>query len=116
MGLLNFFKSNKIGTNLSKTGVYSVSGKNLTPLNELPKTGSICDISESLGFKTWHSVVTFESKKIQCIVFKRRTKEPIIVFATDETLSLSYSDVTKIIQQIDWGFQWRQLDFEDSNK
>ncbi len=116
MALLDFFKSNKNETSISTTGVYSVSGKALMPLNELPNTGSIVDITESLGFKTWHTVAIFESKKIQCIVFKRRTKEPIIVFATDETQSLSYSDVAKIIQQIDWNSQWRQLDFEDNNK
>jgi len=116
MGLLDFLKSNKNETNISITGVYSVSGKNITPLNELPKTGSYNDISESFGFETFHGVITFESKKIEYIAFKRRTKEPIFVNVKDKTQSLSYSDVTKIIQEIDWNFEWRQLDFEDSNE
>ncbi|MBV5329786.1 MAG: hypothetical protein JZU65_19520 [Chlorobium sp.] len=115
MGLFDFFKSTKNETNISTTGVYTVNGIDLIPLNELPGIGSIVDITESLGFKKWHTVVV-DSKKIQCIVFKRRTKEPLIVFANEKTLSISYSDVTKMIKQIDWGAKWRQLDFEDSIK
>jgi hypothetical protein len=102
-------------TEISKTGVYSVNGKNLSPINELPKTGSYNDISESLGFPNSHSVFTFDSKKIEYIAFKRKTKEPIFVQAKDKSQSLSYSDVTKVIQEIDWGFEWRQLEFEDNN-
>lgn len=103
-------------TEVSKTGAYAVNGKNLTPINELPKTGSYNDIAESLGFLTYHGVITFDSKKIEYIAFKRRTKEPIFVEVKDESQSLSYSDVTKIIQEIDWNFEWGQLDFEDNNK
>jgi len=100
---------------VSKTGIYSVKGKNLIPINELPKTGSYNDIAENLGFPTYHGVLTFDSKKIEYIAFKRRTKEPIFVEARDKTQLLSYSDVSKTIQsEIDWGFEWRQLDFEDN--
>lgn len=102
-------------TEVSKTGVYSVSGKKLTPLNELPKTGSYNEISESLGFPIFHGIITFNSKKIEYIAFKRHTKEAIFVEAKDKTQSLSYSDISKIIQEIDWNFEWRQLDFEDKN-
>ena len=97
-------------TEISKTGVYSVNGKNLSPINELPKTGSYNDISESLGFPDSHLVFTFESKIIQYIAFKRKTKEPIFVEAKDKSQSLSYLDVKKMIQEIDWGFEWRQLE------
>ncbi len=114
MGLLDFLKSNK--NEISKTGWYSVSGKNLTPLNELPKSGSIKDIADSLGLETFHGIITFDSKKIEYIAFKRKTKEPIFVQAKDKTQPLSYSDVSKIIQEIDWGFEWRQIHFEENNK
>lgn len=114
MGLLDFLKSNK--TEISKTGVYSISGKTLTPLNELPKTGSYNDIADSLGFHELHGIITFDSKTIEYIAFKRKTKEPIFVQAKDKTQALSYSDVSKIIQEIDWGFEWRQLHFEENNK
>jgi hypothetical protein len=100
---------------VSETGVYTISGKNLTPLDKLPKTGSYDDIAESLGATTFHSVLTFDSAKIQYIAFKRRTKEPIFVEAKDKTQVLSYSDVTKIIKEIDWDFEWGQLDFEDNS-
>ena len=100
---------------VSKTGFYSVKGKSLIPINELPKTGSYNDIAESLGFPMYHGVLAHDSNKIGYIAFKRRTKEPIFVEARDETQSLSYSDVSKTIQfEIDWGFEWRQLDFEDN--
>lgn len=111
MGLLDFLKSNK--TKVSKTGFYTINGKDLTPLDKLPKTGSYSDIAESLGAKTFHGIITFESSKIEYIAFNRRTKVPIFIELKDETQVLSYSDVTKIIKEIDWGFEWKQLDFED---
>ena len=116
MGLLDFLKSNKSETIVSKTGIYSVSGKNLTPLNELPKTGSYNDIAESLGFQTYHSVMSFDSQRIEYIAFKSRTKEPLFVQAKDKSQALSYSDITRIIQEIDWGFEWRHLDWVDNIK
>jgi hypothetical protein len=118
MGLFNFSKKNKnepekIATTISSTGFYTISGGNLKPLNELPKKGSHVDISESIGFTTYHGVLTFESNVVEYIAFKRRTKDPIYVEAKDKTRLLTYSDVEQIIQKIDWGFEWRQLDFED---
>ena len=118
MGLFNFSKKNKKeqatnATTISSTGFYTISGKNLIPLNELPKTGSHNDISESIGFNTCHGVLTFESNVVEYIAFKRRTKDPIYVQAKDKNRLLTYSDVDQIIQEIDWGFEWRQLDFED---
>jgi hypothetical protein len=115
MGLLNLFKSNQNEVEISATGLYSINGKNLVPINELPKTGSYYDIAESLGYIDFHGVIMFDSNKIHYIAFKRRTKEPIFVEVKDKTQPLSYSDITEIIQTIDWNFEWRQLDFEDSN-
>jgi|GEM_PF-2015842 len=107
-----FFKKEKLI--LSPTGFYIVNGKTLIPLNELPKTGSYNDIAESLGFETYHSVFTWDSKKINHIAFKRRTKEPIFVEVRDKTLPLTDQDVVITIQnEIDWKFEWGQLDFED---
>jgi hypothetical protein len=115
MGLFDSFKSNQNETSLSETGIYSINGILLTPINELPKTGSYNDLAESLGFLTFHSKLTFDSKKIEYIAFKRRTKEPIFVVAKDKTQPLSFSDITQIIREIDWDFEWSQLDFEDNN-
>lgn len=114
MGILDFLKSNKSET--SKTGIYSVNGKDLKPLHELPKKGSYNDIADSLGYQTFHGIMTFDSPKIEYIAFKRRTKEPLFVQAKDKSQSLSYTDIIKIIQEIDWDFEFQQLDFEDSNK
>ena len=57
----------------------------------------------------------FGSNTIEYIAFKRQTKEPIFVEAKDKSQSLSYSDIAKAIQEIDWKFEWKQLDFEDQN-
>jgi hypothetical protein len=103
-------------TEVSKTGVYTINGKNVTPLNELPMNDSYNGISESLGFPSYHGVFTFESNKIAYIAFKKYTKEPIWVEVKDKTQSLSYTDVTKIIQEIDWSFEWSQLAFRDDNE
>jgi hypothetical protein len=118
MGLFNFSKKNKNepvknATTISRTGFYTINRGNIIPLNELPKTGSHVDISESIGFDTCHGVLTFESNVIEYIAFKRRTKVPIYVQAKDKTRLLTFSDVEQVIQEIDWGFEWRQLDFED---
>ena len=114
MGLLDFLRSKKSEPLVSNTGVFKVSGKNLMPINELPGTGSFNDIAESLGFQKFHGMFPFDSQKIEYIAFKRRTKEPLFVEVKDKLQPLSYSDINKTIQQIDWGFEWSQIDFEDN--
>lgn len=116
MGLFNFFSSDKNKPILSKTGLYSVNAKSIKPIEDLPKSGSYNDIAESLGFDTFHGVITFDSQKIEYIAFKRRTKEPIFVEAKDKSKALNYSDIDQIVKQIDWNFEFSQLDFDDNNK
>jgi hypothetical protein len=109
-----FFKKKKEAAEVSKTGIYTLSGKKLTPLTEVPKTGSINDIAESLDYHSFHCVLTFQSEKTDSIAFKRRTKEPIFVIAKSKDIALAYSDIANEISKIDWAFENRQLDFEDS--
>ncbi|MBN8704176.1 MAG: hypothetical protein LCH32_01615 [Bacteroidetes bacterium] len=116
MGLFDIFKSDKKETNLSKSGFYTITNKNLTPLNEEPAiSGSIKEIASSLGHQNYHGIRAPKSDKIAFIAFKRRTQEPIFVEAKNTTEPLLYSDIIKIIQEIDWAFEWRQIDFEDNN-
>ena len=114
MGLFDFLKSKQHVTSISETGFFSISGEVITPIEELPKTGSYNDIAESLGFISFHGIITFDSKKISYIAFKRRTKEPIFVELRDSKQNLSYPDIMQIIKEINWEFEWRQLDFIDN--
>lgn len=97
-----FSKSKK-----SETGVYLVESKKLKPLNVLPGSGSINDISESLGYSTEqvHGIFTFDSDKIECIEFKKGTKEPLFILAKNSEVSVVYSDVLLAIEGIDWDFE-----------
>ena len=114
MGLFNFFKTNKNETQKSETGVFCINGKTLKPLNELPKTGSVNDIAESLGYTTFHSVLTHESKTIWNMAFKPGTKIPLFVITRNNPESLSYLDITKTIEEIDWEFERSLLDDDDN--
>ncbi|MDR1200868.1 MAG: hypothetical protein LBL58_04440 [Tannerellaceae bacterium] len=100
-----------------KTGIYIIEREKLKPLNDLPGRGTINDIAESLGYPSgkFHLILTPESNKIDNMIFKRRTKIPLFVFVKDNNVKLSYKDVRATIEKIDWGFENRQLDFEDNN-
>ena len=99
----------------SDTGIFIFEGKNMKPLCEIPDEGSVVEIVKSLGYSTHNTIHTFNSEKISFIVFHRKTKNPIFLEMKDNSMSLTYSEVKKEIEQIDWDFQFRQLDFEDNN-
>jgi len=90
---------------LSKTGVYSVSGKKLTPINRLPKRGSYDDIADDLGYPSYHGVsLSFDySRKIEYIAFIKGTTEPIFLRVRNRAEALSYPEVYEAIRfGIDW--------------
>jgi len=68
--------------------------------------GSHNDIAESLGYQTFHGILTFELEKIEYIAFKNNTKEPIFVKTKKDNL-ISYYDIVKAIEDIDWEFERR---------
>lgn len=105
-----FSKKNENGT-----GVFKVEDKSLIELSEMPGNGSINSIIGSLGYPTnlIHTVHTFNSKKIDCIGFKILSKELVFVLAKDKQTKLSYSDVSKEVNQIDWDFEYSSLNVED---
>ncbi|HPO48008.1 MAG TPA: hypothetical protein PLS09_04025 [Paludibacteraceae bacterium] len=115
MGLFDALKKSKIETALSPTGFFSIKNNSILPIDILPKSGSYDDIGESLGYKTFHTVFTFDSTIFETLSFKRHTKEPIFLEVKDKNKPLSFSDVNKMIKSIDWDFEWKQLDFEDND-
>lgn len=85
------------------------------PIIELPGIGSYNDIAASYGYSVYHNVLMHDSLEFKAIAFVRRTKIPIFVQVEDESKAISYSDVIKGINSVNWDFEIRQLDFEDAN-
>lgn len=99
----------------SKTGIFKNEGINLIELDETPGNGSINSIIESLGYpkNLIHIVHTFDSKKIECLGLKILSKELVFALTRDKKTNLSYSDVLKEMNQIDWDFEYSSLNIED---
>lgn len=105
-------------TEISKTGVYLVKDKKLLPLQELPKSGSLNDIAESIGYKSddFHHVLTFDAKKTEYICFPLinngkviEFKNPIFVGVKDKTCSLSYKELMDDSCTIDFLYEFNSI-------
>jgi len=106
----NLFSSKKYS---SKTGFFKVQGKELIPINELEK-GSINDCIEKIGFQTNHiyTIHSSDSDKISVLGFKTLTKNLEFVLAKNK-IKISFSDVSKAVNGIDWDFEYSDLNVED---
>ncbi|MCD8450414.1 hypothetical protein LNI98_12010 [Tenacibaculum dicentrarchi] len=98
----------------SKTGFFKVESKTLIPINELEK-GSINDCIEKIGFQTNHiyTVHSFNSEKISVLGFKTLTKNLEFVLAKNTQTKISFSDVSKVLKEIDWKSEYCSLNVED---
>ena len=77
--------------------------------------GSINSCIQSLGFpinqiRTVHS---FKSDKIDCLGFKTLSKKLVFVLTKTPETKISYSDVQKEINQIDWNHEYSSLNVAD---
>lgn len=99
----------------SKTGFFKVENSNLIGIDEISGNGSINSCIESLGFPTNHirTVITFNSSKIDTLGFKALSKELVFVLAKTKETKISYSEVQKEIEQIDWDFEYSSLNVAD---
>ncbi|MEZ5007183.1 MAG: hypothetical protein R2753_03410 [Chitinophagales bacterium] len=99
----------------SRTGFFKVENDNLIEINELAGTGSINDFVKSLGFPAnhIHIVHTFDSDKISCLGFLTLSKKLQIVLAKSPETKISFSDVLKAKNNIDWSFEYSDLNIED---
>ena len=107
-----FFSNNQI---LSKTGFFKADKEKLIAINEIQGNGSINSCIESLGFATnqIRTVNTFSSNKTDCLGFKVLSKQLVFVLAKTKETKLSYSDVQKELNQIDWNYEYSSLNVED---
>jgi hypothetical protein len=98
----------------SKTGFFRVDNETLIEINEVPGNGSINSCIESLGFPRNHIRIinTFKSDKTDCLGFKTLSKELVLVLAKSRETKLSYSDVQKEINKVDWSFEYSSLNIE----
>ena len=102
-------------SNQSKTGIFEIKDGEFVELNETPGNGSINSVIEYLGYATnqVHVVLTFESKNIECLGFKVLSKNLVFAFAKTEKTNISYSDILKEINRIDWDYEYSSLKIED---
>ena len=97
----------------SKTGFLKVKNKELIPIDGLEK-GSINDCIKKIGFPINHvyTIITFDSNKISTLGFRALTKELVFVL-TEKKSKISFSDVTKAVNGIDWKFEYSDLNIEN---
>lgn len=104
------------GGDRSKTGFFKVSSENeLIPLEFIPGNGSINNAIESMGYPINHIriVNTYRSNRINCLGFKTLSKELVLVLAKNTKSKISFSDVLKETEVIDWSFEYSSLNIED---
>lgn len=107
-----FFNANG---NSSKTCFFKVEYRTLIEIRELHGNGSINSAIESLGFSSnhVHIVLPFDSDKISVLGFKTLSKDLVLVMTKNSETKITYSDVQKVIDQIDWDFEYSSLRIED---
>lgn len=98
-----------------KTGIFEIKDGNLLELEVTPGNGSINSIIEYFGYATnlVHIVHTFDSKNLECLGFKVLSKKLVFALAKNEKTNISYSDVLKEVNRIDWDFEYSSLNVED---
>lgn len=108
----NIFGNNKSS---SKTGFFKADNEKLIEISEILGNGSIASCIESLGFPTnhIHIVYTFDSDKITCLGFKTLSKKLVFILTESPEIKISYSDVQKEINQINWGYEYSSLNIND---
>lgn len=109
--LNNLFGNNKSS---SKTGFFKADNGKLTEISEGIGNGSINSCIGSLGFPNnhIHMVYTF-SDKINGLGFKILSKTLVLVLTKNPETEISYSDVQKEINHIDWDFEYSSLNIAD---
>ena len=107
----NIFGNNK---KASKTCFFKCENETLTEINKIPGNGSINSCIESLGFPANHVRMVYPfSDKISGLGFKSLSKQLVIVFTKSPETQISYSDVQKELNKIDWDFEYSSLNVED---
>lgn len=98
----------------SKTGFFKVDKEDLIPIDELEK-GSINDCIKTIGFPTNHiyTIHTSDSNKISCLGFTTLTRKLQFVLSKNPQIKISYSDALKASKNIDWDFEYSDLNVED---
>lgn len=101
--------------NENKTGIFEIKDGNLLELEVTPGNGSINSIIEYFGYATnlVHIVHTFDSKKLECLGFKVLSKKLVFALSKSKKTNISYSDVLKEVNNIDWDFEYSSLNVED---
>ena len=107
----NLFSKNEYS---SKTGFFKVDNEQLIPIDKLEK-GSINDCIETIGFPTNHiyTIHTSDSNKISCLGFTTLSRKLQFVLSKNPQIKISYTDVLNASKNIDWDFEYSDLNVED---
>lgn len=90
------------------TGLYKFMYGRLTELQEIPKSGSINEIIQSLGMSRSevHVVHLFDSEIFQFIGFRTLSKKPIFAQTSDGIRNLHFSILKNTIETINWKIEY----------
>jgi len=109
--LRNIFGSKNLS---NRSGFYKVDNGKLYEIEQKPGNGSINSCIEFFGYdkNLVHTILTFQSEKIECLGFKIFSQEPIFVLAKNPKVKVSESDLRKELNQIDWPPEYSSLNVE----
>lgn len=106
----NFFKKEP----QNKTGIYHFQNEKLVELDEVPGNGSINSVIQEIGFdpSQLHTVITYESDKIDVIGFKVFTSQLVFAISKDKK-KLNQADIVNETNKIDWEFEYSSSTISD---
>ncbi|RYG50721.1 MAG: hypothetical protein EOO01_10075, partial [Chitinophagaceae bacterium] len=99
----------------SPTGFFTMERDSLIPIDKMPGNGSINAVILSLGYPInhVHTVLTFDSPKIECLSVKLFTKELLMVQTKGQNMEIAKNEVEKTMNDIDWLWEYSSLNVED---
>lgn len=99
----------------SGTGFFKVENETVIPLDKINGNGSINSCIETLGYPLNHVRVLhrFDSDKIVCLGVRILSRQPVFVLAKAPETKISYQDVKKELNRVDWDFEYSNLNIPD---
>lgn len=97
-----------------KTGIFINNNQNLIELEKLPDSGSINDITKSLGYNEnqVHSIFLFDSNILTNVIVKIFTKEVVFAISKVNASNLTMSILNKELENINWEFEYSSSEIE----
>lgn len=92
---------------LSKSGLYIIDEKGLSPLHVLPGNGSINHVVEMLGYPKSEvaTVISHQLQLAEMMCVEKVSLRPLFFIMKDKSRVVSMNDLKREYNSIDWDFQ-----------